>query len=337
MACLLDKIVGHKKVIEHFKTQISHGRLHHSFLMVGPSGIGKRTTALAIAQSLSCTQSKNNIACGLCSSCLRIENALVKNLPGTESLLMIAPEKAQIKIEQAQEVRSFLHLQSISKARVIVIDGADKLNSHAANSLLKLIEEPPADTYFFLIAPTPAHVLPTIRSRSQIVTFQPLEIADLKRKQPSAPEWAYRLCQGSLEILSELTDKTFAETRALSISWIEDWANSEQAYLFEGYRDFIKDRGQAKALVHQLIGFMRDLIYLHMGEEEAVLNQDLIGRLKPLLAKAKQEQIMLATNKLLHLEASVDANLDVQLLFEKFWIETSPTIKENALGWVHVY
>ncbi len=331
MARLFDKIVGHNLVIDHFKKQIADQRVHHAFLMVGPSGIGRRVTAIAIAQALLC--SKDSSACGYCSSCLRIETALVKKLSGTESVLFIEPEKAQIKVEQAHEVRSFLNLQAVSQARVVVIDSADKMNPMAANALLKLIEEPPPDTYFFLIAPTSEHVLPTIRSRSQIVTFHPLQMADLRKKLPQSPEWALRLCQGSLEKLGQLQEKDFIEARSLAISWLEDWVILDQAYLFDGYREFVKDRSQAKTLVILLLSFMRDLIYMHLNESDKILNLDLRSRLEPLLTKIDKNQVLRSSEKLLQMESAIDANLDLQLLFEKFWLETSP--RGQGGGYAH--
>ncbi len=322
MAILLDKIVGHSTVREHFKTQMIHQRMHHAFLFVGPEGVGRKTMAFAIAQALLCRQGPP--ACGMCPSCFSVENMLFRGLARSESILLIAPEKAQIKIEQAHEVRDFLHLQKIGKCRIVIIDSAEKLNQQAANSLLKLIEEPPDDTTFFMMAPTAQHVLSTIRSRSQSVSFAALTPDQLRIKQPQSSEWALRMAQGSLEKLKEMNEVSTAQAREIALSWIEDWEKVPQAFLLEGYKDYIKDKGQALLLSQLLLGLFRDIYFLILGREEHVFNLDRIQRLKPLAERIPGAQVLYVMKQLVEIENSINSNFDVQLIFEKFWIRTSP-------------
>src|SRR5690606_28241588 len=85
-------------------------------------------------------------------------------------LLEVEPQGANIKIEQARQIVKFVELAHTG-ARAVILNDAHLLNAHAANSLLKTLEEPPAKTWFFLIAPSAAAVLPTLRSRSQLIRF----------------------------------------------------------------------------------------------------------------------------------------------------------------------
>ena len=219
MARLLASVLGHQEQIERLLTAIQNDHLPHALLFVGASGIGKRTVAFAVAQALLCE--KNQTACGVCGGCLRAEKAFVDG-NGSEGILALAPEKNQIKLEQAKEILEFLNLRSLSKNRVIIVDGADYLNPQASNSLLKIIEEPPANTYFILTAPSPSHVMSTIRSRSQIVRFSPLHLSDMKKKA-IAPEWALRACGGSFERLAMLIDKEELEIRESAVGFLEAW------------------------------------------------------------------------------------------------------------------
>lgn len=334
MAILLDKIIGHELVRSHFKTQLQNQRMHHAFLFIGPAGVGRKTTAFAIAQALLCRQGPT--ACGMCPPCLSVENMLVRNLTKTESVLFVSPDKTQIKIEQAHEIRDFLSYQMLGKARIVIIDSAEKLNPQAANSLLKLIEEPPEGTTFFLMAPTARHVLSTIRSRSQSVSFSALTWEQLRQRQPHSSEWALKMAQGSLEKLNEMNEVATAQAREIALSWIEDWERVPQAFMLEGYRDFIKDKGQALLLSQLLLGLFRDLLFLQMKETDRVFNVDRIQRLAPLSEKLSGVHILYVMKKLVEIENEINAHFDVQLIFEKFWIGTSPQT-QNEGEWDYVY
>jgi DNA polymerase-3 subunit delta' len=334
VAILLDKIIGHTSVVEHFQSQVQNQRMHHAFLFVGPRGVGRRTMAFAWAQALLCK--KSPMACGFCSSCLSVENMLVRGIHKSESLLVIEPSSTQIKIEQAHEVRDFLSLQMMGQGRVVIIDHAEKLNQHAANSLLKILEEPPEGTSFFLMAPTPYHVLSTVRSRSQVVAFSTLNREHLKKKNPSAPDWAVQMAQGSLEKLQDLTDDQARQTREMALSWVEDWEKVPQAFLLSGYRDFLKDKGQAQFFCQFLLSIYRDILMLQMHRSDILFHPDKKDRLVPLAERIPSNHILFVIKKLTELEREMDFNFDVQLLLESFWIQTSPQNKKEEF-WNYVY
>jgi DNA polymerase-3 subunit delta' len=318
MARLLDSVLGHQEIIERFLDSNEAGRLPHTFLFVGPSGVGRKTTAIALAQALLCEKSPR--ACGVCASCIRVN---ASQGAGAESLLVIEPEKNQIRIDQARSILDFLSLRTLSKNRVVVIDGADSLNPQAANALLKALEEPPEGTYFFMVAPSPTHILPTLRSRAQIVSFQPLEIEEMK-KNAKAPEWALRASQGSFERLHQLLEKDELEMRESALLWLQDWISDEQAYLKPGNRDMVRSREEARSLAHHISWLLRDAMYLKLGAPDKVLNSDKISFLQKLTQDLSEGQLMKACERSLWIEQKLDQNLDSSLVFEQFWIETRP-------------
>jgi DNA polymerase-3 subunit delta' len=142
--------------------------LAHGVLFTGPRGIGKQQFATAFAHWLICEQPQSDHACGTCRSCLLIKAG------SHPDLLTITPEEEgkAIKVDQIRELIEKLSFTGhVQGARVIIISPADALNINASNSLLKTLEEPPANTYLILITDKPSKLMATIRSRTQIVRF----------------------------------------------------------------------------------------------------------------------------------------------------------------------
>ncbi len=322
--CGLKQIIGHHEIKERLFQAQKHGRLPSTFLLVGPDGVGRKKLALALAQSLVCevpVSQRELGGCGSCGPCLRIAKAQ------SEALLLIAPEKNTIKIEQTSRVLEFLSLQAISKARVIIIDSAHLMNPTAANTLLKILEEPPADCYFFLIAPGPQHVLPTLRSRAQVVRFSGLSLEEMKTKSTAA-EWALRACQGSFSRLAGFQDPDELETRDFAGRFLEMWLSDRRAFMTPEWKNMIKDRVGALSLTRYVGLLLRDAIIskvvLASSAKEIQKNSQIINADKiDLILKLTSLELSLLqkmSQNIFRLEGALHANRDTQLSFEEFWL-----------------
>jgi DNA polymerase-3 subunit delta' len=144
--------------------QSGRDRLPHAILLAGAPGTGKKDFAHSLAALLLCEQ-PGNVACGHCRACQLVA-------AGTHpDLVKLSPEEKsrQIKIDQVRELLA-LATQTAQQGgrRVVVINPAGAMNKHAANSLLKVLEEPGTDTFFILVNQGMAGILPTIRSRCQV-------------------------------------------------------------------------------------------------------------------------------------------------------------------------
>lgn len=321
MAGLLDFIVGHRELIQTWKIARREGRLPHATLLTGPSGIGKKQTALAFAQVLLCEKAESltgeilaDEACGLCGNCLR----MLKQQ--NESCLAIAPEKNQIKLEQAREILDFLSLKAVRKNRVVIVDQAELLNNQSANSLLKIIEEPPEGSFFFLTAPSSKHVLPTIRSRCQILRFAPLTVDELKKKSPRSPEWALRSAMGSFEKLAELAAPEEQEIRASALRWVSDVKTKGHGFLESDWRLVAKDRDYCTRLYGQLATLFRDAAYVQLGATEQVINSDQLKDLSA-LSTWPLSGLFESIEACLSAEKALQQNRDSQLVFDELWLE----------------
>ncbi|MBT4760635.1 MAG: AAA family ATPase [Bdellovibrionaceae bacterium] len=171
MSELWGRFLGHTKNKERFSKILQERRLPSTHIFVGPSGVGKRTFALALAQKLIC---QRGLGCGVCGPCIRVEKAQ------SENLLLVEPDGKSIKVSQSTEILKFVSFQLIGSARVVIINQAHKMNPQAANALLKTLEEPEQDTYFFLVTETLLGMLPTIRSRSLVTQFGILSNNDVQ-------------------------------------------------------------------------------------------------------------------------------------------------------------
>ncbi len=143
-------------------------RLPHALLLAGPAGLGKHDFALRLAAALLCAQPTAEAACGRCHGC----QLLAAGTHPDVTRVMPEEDRRGIVIDQVRALGAFLALRPHTAARkVAVLSPADSMNLNAANSLLKILEEPPLGSVLLLVASQPARLPATIRSRCQRVTF----------------------------------------------------------------------------------------------------------------------------------------------------------------------
>ena len=167
-------ILGHAGTLNIIQSYLEKSRFSGSFIFSGPEGIGKRMVAKIIAQQLNCTEQIDR-PCGSCNACLKIQNQTHPDLH------IIQNEQAQIKME---DIRGILRQASFrpyeGAVKFFIIDNAHKLNSEAANSLLKVLEEPPKDVLIILVTHKPQNIIKTVLSRCKEIKFFPLVRAQLE-------------------------------------------------------------------------------------------------------------------------------------------------------------
>ncbi|MBI5898118.1 MAG: DNA polymerase III subunit delta' [Rhodocyclales bacterium] len=169
-------------------------RLPHALLLTGPEGLGKAGFGAWLAHLLLCESPKSNrSACGECQACHWIAGG---NHPDFRHVAPAAegdeesesrdkPKKrfgGNIKIDQVRELESFIAIGSHRMGRrVVLMTETETMNGAAANSLLKILEEPPASVYFILVSSKQRFLLPTIRSRCRVLAFAPPETEGARR------------------------------------------------------------------------------------------------------------------------------------------------------------
>lgn len=157
------------------------GRLPHAVLLCGREGIGKLRFARALARSLVCEAAQDGIACGKCAACGWFDSGNHPDFRLVEPAALAESSEeedasgkasARIRIEQIRDLADFINVSSHrGGAKVVLIHPAEALNVNAANALLKNLEEPPAGTYFLLVAHRVHFLLPTIRSRCRQIAL----------------------------------------------------------------------------------------------------------------------------------------------------------------------
>jgi DNA polymerase-3 subunit delta' len=176
-------IAGHQRLISLLSRAVVRGTLPSSLLFGGPRGVGKRRTAMALAEVLNCLELRRSTAdslvpldaCGRCASCSRIARGVHPDV------LVVEPgDTGSIKIEQAREVIERSGYRPFEgRRRVTVIDEADAMVDAAQSALLKTLEEPSPSSVFVLVSAMPDAILPTVRSRCSTLRFGRLTPADV--------------------------------------------------------------------------------------------------------------------------------------------------------------
>ena len=221
-------------------------RLAHGLLFHGAEGIGKKVFATEFAHWLLCEQPLADKACGECKSCKMIE------ADSNPDFLTLHPEEEgkAIKVDQIRELIQKISLTSHGVGyRVVIISPADALNINASNSLLKTLEEPPENTILILITDKPSKLMPTIRSRTQMVRFDlpstEQSLQWLKAQGIKQEELLLKLCAGAPLLALSMAeddallvrDKLFQDWQALA-EGKTDALESAAMWLKEGFKVF---------------------------------------------------------------------------------------------------
>lgn len=164
-----ESLKGQDAAVTALQQMLRQEQSPHAFLFTGIDGVGKRLVAKTLIAALLCQEQDH--PCGVCSSCRQVE------LEEHAQMQVLRPEGTAIKISQIRALLPRLLLSGGQARFFVLIDGAELMNQEAANSLLKMLEEPPAGVYFMLLAQRVEQLLPTVRSRCCLVPLQKLAAA----------------------------------------------------------------------------------------------------------------------------------------------------------------
>lgn len=249
-------IEGHDRVVEQFRNAFERGRLASSFLFTGPAGVGKRTFALKLAQAMLCLNSREAdlSPCGVCPSCAQAMAGTHPDLhavakPEGKSFIPLDLLIGDADHRRREGLCHDIGMKpSLGGRKIAIIDDADYLNTEGANSLLKTLEEPPPRSVLILIGTTPAKQLPTIRSRCQLIRFQPLPtdvVAELLVRQSLVDD------PGQAKKLSRYSEGSIQQALELSAPELWEFRNSLFERLSESFIDSLQLSKTVAAFVDQ--------------------------------------------------------------------------------------
>lgn len=283
----LSELFGQEAAVGALRRALEAETLSGAYLFIGQSGVGKGAVSRAFAQAAMCLQPTHSPfdSCGVCDSCRRFDN-------GTHPELMtVAPAGEQIQIWQlwtreGRPARGILsdtlnYSPLLGKRRVYLIEQAETLNESAANSLLKVLEEPPPYAVFILLAPHPARVLPTIVSRSQMIRLNAVPVAELASYlqtvhniEPDRAGMLASYAEGRVgQAVQMATTATVGEEIGRILDFAEALAQSPRTRALRLAEQLRKQAAQVKALA----GNMAEASESGGGDEESTTKEK-VGR-----------------------------------------------------------
>jgi DNA polymerase-3 subunit delta' len=352
--------VGNPETVHRLREMMARNRFPHAVVLSGAHGSGKYTLALMLARAMNCLElpASGNLPdfCGRCSNCTRIAQAddldarfaeaveARENLRETDKkdtrifvqthpdVLVIPPDPPQlmIKVDQVRHVIETIYYRPGEARERVYIFTDSAFMKEAANSLLKVLEEPPEFATIFLLTENPGELLPTIRSRSMTFTLGGLASADIETLLAERrPEWTpkqralvARLSEGAIgrALSFDLATYTAARTHALILlnSALRGGDHSELFKTTETYRPGADGREKVDVLLRTLYSLLEDMLFLQSGAPQLVRNTDIMGELKKMAGDADFAWIQRACDGLAEVERGMRRNLLRSLSLDSF-------------------
>ena len=351
------------------REMLARDHFPHGVVLAGGKGAGKYTLALMLAQAMNCLSPAETDGlpdfCGKCANCVRIQQSADldarfaeavetrENLRETDKketrlfvqthpdVLIIPPDPPQmmIKVDQVRRVIETIYYRPAEGRERVYIFTDSAFMKEAANSLLKVLEEPPEFATIFLLTENAGELLPTIRSRSMVVTLEALTAEEIERDLAKVrPEWksaqralVARLSEGAVGRARgfDLEGYTAARAHALAIlksalsssnqgSSNQGGEHSELFKITETYRPGAEGRGKTEQLIRTLYSLLRDLMFIDSGAPELIRNTDIANELKRLAEAADFAWISAASDRLAEVERGMRRNLLRSLSLDAF-------------------
>lgn len=303
-------IKGQQQAIYALKQDLGQGRLAASYLFLGPEGIGKRKTAVALAKALNC-QKEELDSCDSCASCIKID---AQNHPDVH---WISPaSEDSIKIEDVRQLKKEISFRPYEgRHKVFIIDNAHQFSAEASNALLKILEEPPGSACIILISAKFTLLFKTVVSRCRIIRFYPMareglaEVLkqDYSQDAATAHFLAY-FCEGRLGSGVQLkdTDVLKEKNKVIDQFTLPGVNNMSRAAIER--KDVLRNQ------LNILASWFRDIYMLKIGLPQAELihldrNADLIKAAKHYNFKDLEAIMDFISDSLRYLEENINPKL----------------------------
>ena len=282
-----DSVLGHEQNKEFLQNFLQREARPHALLFCGAEGLGKKKLALEFAKTFLCLNGKGDDGCEAC----RLLNFADGNVSHPDFILVERlPEKRDLSIEQMRDLaKQAAFAPVLSKNKICIVEDADRLTEAAANSFLKLLEEPPAGWLIILLASSEDKLLTTILSRVVKLRFNPLAVADVKKLllargvDADASEVLARISEGSVGTALNLNEQNALEYRQTALSFLE-------ALPLEFPMNYVTDRtwvvkyerAEAMLFVKLLQLLLRDMLFIKTGVTVNLYNCDVQEKLTAL-------------------------------------------------------
>jgi DNA polymerase III subunit delta' len=320
-------VLGHGRLTGLLRRSVAAGTLPPSLLFSGPSGVGKRKTALALAQTINCLTPIDADACGRCAACARIARGVHPDViviePGETGLIRVDP------VRDAIDRAGYRPFEG--RRRVVVIDDADALMPQAQNALLKTLEEPPPSSIFVLVTSRPDVLLPTVRSRCPQLRFRPLAEDDIAavlvaRGQKDAEARAVAAsADGSLGRALEASAGELLEARDVAQRVLADAARegtaarridvAKELHPKAGSAGGAADRAQLAARLRAMASLLRDAaVIAARADDRAIANRDVRPALERLAPEYTGERGVRAFAAIDRALAALERNAGVKIV-----------------------
>jgi DNA polymerase-3 subunit delta' len=351
---------GNAETVHRLRDMLARERFPHAVVLSGGKGSGKYTLALMLAQALNCLTPTQTDGlpdfCGQCANCTRIAQAADLDTRFAEALearenmretdkketrlfvqthpdvLVIPPDPPQmmVKVDQVRRVIETIYYRPSEGRERVYIFTDSAFMKEAANSLLKVLEEPPDFATIFLLTENTGELLPTIRSRSMVFTLGALSAEEIERylaehrSEWKAPQRALvsRLSEGAIGRARsfDLAAYVAARDHALVIlsSALRGGEHTELFKITESYRPGAEGREKTEHLIRTLYSLLRDLVFIVSGSPDLIRNTDIAAELKKLSDSADFEWITFASDRLADVERGMRRNLLRSLSLDDF-------------------
>jgi len=352
--------IGNAEVVHRLREMLARNRFPHAAILAGAQGAGKYTLALMLARTMNCLEQPLTDGlpdfCGRCANCVKLAEAADldarvaeavearENLRDTDKketrvfvqvhpdVLAIPPDPPQmmIKVDQVRHVIKNIYFRPAEGRERVYIFTDSAFMKEAANSLLKVLEEPPEFATIFLLAENPGELLPTIRSRSMTFSLGALSTEEIEKfLAQRRPDWnprqrslVARLSEGAVGRAAsfDLESYTTARSHALILlnSALRGGDHSELFKMTESYRPGAEGRVKIEALLRTLYSLLQDLMFLQGGTPQLVRNTDVQGELRKMAEATDFGWIQRAAEGLAEVERGMRRNLLRSLSLDAF-------------------
>jgi len=344
-----ENIISQHHITTTLKNAVKLGRISHAYLFCGPRGTGKTTTARVLAKALNCEKGPTPEPCGECTVCKEIARCSSPDVFEIDAA-------SNRGIDDIRELRENVRYAPVGgRYKIYIIDEVHRLTKEAFDALLKTLEEPPSHVIFIFATTEPQALPPTILSRTQRYDFKRIPVTALAEAinsiaqkealtiDPDAALMIAKKADGSLRDAISLLDQlsSFSDSRIdvagaaeilgiVKTEFLSEIAGALIAHdtskALSLFGDFIKSGGDSQELAEALTGYIRTLLLIKNGVEDAAileLEKNEVEHAKELLDNIESVDLLRFFTILADYRQTVKSGQDPRFSFEAALVKLS--------------